>query len=49
MGGTVTKQNFAMAGSGSYVIQGFCDENFKEGMTRQQAEDFVVRGIFFLL
>ena len=44
MGGTVTKQKFAMSGSGSYVIHGFVDTNYKENMTRQQAEDFVIKG-----
>ena len=44
MGGSVTKQKFAMSGSGSYVIHGFVDANFKENMTRQQAEDFVIKG-----
>jgi 20S proteasome subunit beta 1 len=45
-GGTVTNQKFAMAGSGSYVIHGFVDTNFRENMTRQQAEDFVIKGKF---
>ena len=44
MGGTMTKQKFAMSGSGSYVIHGFVDTHWKENMTRQQAEDFVIKG-----
>ena len=47
-GGTVTKQKFAMAGSGSYVIHGYVDSNFKENMTLQQAEEFVTKGKIFL-
>jgi 20S proteasome subunit beta 1 len=44
MGGTMTKQRFAMSGSGSYVINGFVDTHYRDNMTKQQAEDFVVKG-----
>lgn len=39
------KQSFAISGSGSGYIYGFCDSNFKEGMTKDEAEDFVVRAL----
>lgn len=44
MGGSVTKQKFAMSGSGSYVIHGYVDENYKENMTYEQCKEFLTKG-----
>lgn len=45
LGGTLVKQPFAIGGSGSSYIYGFCDSNFKEGMTRDQCIDFVTNAL----
>jgi 20S proteasome subunit beta 1 len=45
MGGTVVKNKFAMAGSGSYLVHGFVDANYRENMTLQQAEDFLTKAV----
>ena len=34
-------------GSGSTYIYGYCDAEFKEGMTRAECEKFVTNGEFF--
>ncbi|KAK9474413.1 nucleophile aminohydrolase [Dipodascopsis tothii] len=41
LGGSLHKQEYAIAGSGSTYIYGFCDRNFKSNMTRDQTVDFV--------
>ncbi len=45
LGGTLVKQPYATSGSGSTYIFGFCDANFKENMTKEEAEDFVVKAL----
>ncbi|KDD76412.1 proteasome subunit protein [Helicosporidium sp. ATCC 50920] len=47
IGGTVTRQPWATDGSGSTYIWGFLDDEYREGMTRQEAEDLVARAIRF--
>jgi len=44
-GGSLHKQDFSIGGSGSTYIYGFCDANFKENMTREEAINFVKNGI----
>lgn len=44
LGGSLHKQPFAIGGSGSTYIYGFCDSYFKPGMTRDECEKFVVNG-----
>jgi len=36
---------YAITGSGSTYIYGFCDANFREGMTEQECVDFVRRAL----
>lgn len=45
LGGAMVKQPFAIGGSGSSYIYGFCDANFKENMTRDECMDFVTKGL----
>jgi len=40
-GGSLHKQDFTIAGSGSTYIYGFCDANFKDNMTKEDAISFV--------
>ncbi len=51
IGGASTKQKFAMSGSGSFLLHGYVDSNYKDNMTKQQAEEFIVKGnnIFLIL
>lgn len=41
LGGSLVQQPFAIGGSGSSYIYGYCDANFKEGMTREECIEFV--------
>ena len=41
MGGTTMRLPFTMSGSGSAFIYGWCDANYKENMTKQEALEFV--------
>jgi 20S proteasome subunit beta 1 len=45
LGGSLVRQPFAIGGSGSSYIYGFCDANFKEGMTRSECVEFVTRAL----
>ncbi len=36
MGGSLVKQPFALGGSGSTYIYGYCDANYRSGMTRDE-------------
>lgn len=45
LGGSIHKQPLAIGGSGSTYIYGFCDTNFQQGMTRNQAIDFLKHAI----
>ena len=45
IGGTTSKQNIALSGSGSAFIYGYCDTNFKTGMSRQDAKQFIKNAI----
>jgi 20S proteasome subunit beta 1 len=44
LGGSMHKQPFTIGGSGSAFIYGFCDENWREGMTRDEAVAFAKKG-----
>lgn len=35
------KQSYAIAGSGSTFIYGYCDKNFRENMTKEQTINFM--------
>lgn len=41
LGGALVRQPFAIGGSGSSYIYGYCDSNFKEGMTKEECMEFV--------
>lgn len=45
IGGALMEREYATGGSGSTYIYGFCDAFFKPGMTKQQCEDFVTKGL----
>ncbi|KAG6068802.1 Proteasome subunit beta type-1 [Claviceps humidiphila] len=41
LGGSLHKQSYAIGGSGSTYIYGYCDANWKEGMEEAEAVEFV--------
>eukprot|EP00761_Pharyngomonas_kirbyi_P011924 gb/GECH01011950.1/.p1 GENE.gb/GECH01011950.1/~~gb/GECH01011950.1/.p1 ORF type:complete len:245 (+),score=51.63 gb/GECH01011950.1/:1-735(+) len=41
LGGTMVKQPFAIGGSGSTFIYGYCDANYRENMSRDECVEFV--------
>ena len=41
IGGTLIQQPYSIGGSGSGYIYGYCDANFKEGMSRDECISFV--------
>lgn len=45
LGGSLIEQKFAVGGSGSTYIFGYVDANFKENMSREEAEEFVSKAI----
>ena len=40
------RQPFAIGGSGSTYIYGYCDAHYKAGMTKEECMDFVKNGRF---
>ncbi|XP_044464953.1 proteasome subunit beta type-6-like [Mangifera indica] len=45
LGGTIIEQPFAIGGSGSSYLYGFFDQVWREGMTREEAEQLVVKAV----
>ena len=45
LGGSLVKQPFAIGGSGSTYIYGFCDSNYREGMTKEECVNFVKNAV----
>ncbi|KAJ3262047.1 Proteasome subunit beta type-1 [Boothiomyces macroporosus] len=45
LGGSLHKRPFAIGGSGSTFIYGYCDAHYRENMTREEAIDFVKNSI----
>lgn len=41
IGGSLHRQSYAIAGSGSTFIYGYCDKNYRENMTKQETVDFI--------
>ena len=41
IGGTLVKQKWTIGGSGSSYIYGFCDANYKDDMSKEEAVHFV--------
>jgi 20S proteasome subunit beta 1 len=44
LGGAQVLQPLSIGGSGSSYIYGFCDANWREGMTVAEGKEFVARG-----
>ncbi len=44
-GGTVLKSTFAIGGSGSGFIYGYCDKLFRENMSYVEARNFAVEAV----
>ncbi|KAJ3307113.1 Proteasome subunit beta type-1 [Kappamyces sp. JEL0829] len=45
LGGSIHKKPFAIGGSGSSYIYGYCDANYKEGMSRDECITFTKNAI----
>ncbi|KAJ3417031.1 Proteasome subunit beta type-1 [Chytridiales sp. JEL 0842] len=45
LGGSLHKQPFAIGGSGSTFIYGYCDATYKEGMSREECIEFTKNAI----
>lgn len=45
LGGAMVQERYAIGGSGSSYIYGYCDANFREGMSRAEAIAFVTTGL----
>lgn len=45
LGGTIIEQPFAIGGSGSSYLYGFFDQAWKDGMTKDEAEQLVVKAV----
>ncbi|XP_076903661.1 proteasome subunit beta type-6-like [Bidens hawaiensis] len=45
LGGTIVEQPFAIGGSGSTYFYGFFDQEWKDGMTKDEAEKLVVKAV----
>lgn len=45
LGGAFIPQDFAIGGSGSSYIYGYCDANYKKGMTKDACMDFVTNAL----
>mmetsp|Transcript_11376 Transcript_11376/g.35960 ORF Transcript_11376/g.35960 Transcript_11376/m.35960 type:complete len:229 (-) Transcript_11376:41-727(-) len=45
LGGTLVQAPYAIGGSGSGYITGFCDKHWKEGMTKEECLAFCVRAV----
>ena len=41
LGGSLHKQSYAIGGSGSTYIYGYCDSYWREGMTEEEGVEFV--------
>jgi 20S proteasome subunit beta 1 len=44
LGGMMVRQPFAIGGSGSTYIYGYCDSQFRNGMTKEECLSFVKHG-----
>jgi len=45
LGGALVRQPYAIGGSGSTYIYGYCDAHFKEGMTQEECRKFVIQAL----
>eukprot|EP00468_Gymnochlora_sp_CCMP2014_P000953 CAMPEP_0167740704 /NCGR_PEP_ID=MMETSP0110_2-20121227/433_1 /TAXON_ID=629695 /ORGANISM="Gymnochlora sp., Strain CCMP2014" /LENGTH=198 /DNA_ID=CAMNT_0007624643 /DNA_START=195 /DNA_END=791 /DNA_ORIENTATION=- len=45
LGGSKVRQSYAVGGSGSTYIFGYCDAHFKKGMSKEECQKFVAKAI----
>ena len=45
LGGACLLRDFTMGGSGSGFIYGYCDANYRENMSFEEAKDFCIRAV----
>jgi len=45
LGGSLHKQQYAIGGSGSTYIYGYCDANYRPDMSREECEKFVLNAL----
>eukprot|EP01087_Luapelamoeba_hula_P022898 TRINITY_DN832_c0_g1_i1.p1 TRINITY_DN832_c0_g1~~TRINITY_DN832_c0_g1_i1.p1 ORF type:complete len:233 (+),score=37.57 TRINITY_DN832_c0_g1_i1:95-700(+) len=45
LGGTTVREPWAIGGSGSTYIYGYCDQEYRRGMTQSECEAFVQKGL----
>lgn len=45
LGGSIHNQPYAIGGSGSAYIFGYCDAAYRPGMSREECEQFVIHGM----
>lgn len=46
LNGLLTRQPFAIGGSGSFYVYGFVDAEYRKGMTKEECQKFVVSSKF---
>jgi len=46
LSGLLTRQPFAIGGSGSFYINGYVDAEYRKNMTKRECQEFVVNGKF---
>lgn len=46
LSGLLSRQPFAIGGSGSFYINGFVDAEYRKNMTKRECQEFVVNGKF---
>lgn len=46
LNGLLTRQPFAVGGSGSSYVYGFVDAEYRKGMSKEEAQQFVVNSEF---
>jgi len=45
LGGSMVRESFAIGGSGSTYIYGYCDSHYRKKMAKQECEEFVVNAL----
>ena len=45
LGGSLHRSNYAIGGSGSSYIYGYCDANWRQGFNALEAETFVINSV----
>lgn len=49
LNGLLTRQPFAVGGSGSSYVYGFVDAEYRRGMRKEECQQFVVNSKIFVL